>query len=462
MTRQERIKLYLKHIDDHKMFLANNAQKLEIYEGNLLPHVDAVMRSTVSANYYQKIKDRLVPINVLTRIVDKLSKVYVSEPMRKDENYQDFIDRVQDEAALGMEMALADAYSHLFKGYALEPYLDEGRIQIRVIPYDRFLPLSLDAKAPTKMTDFIKIMGEDLFFGYTNEEFFAFNAKGQELEEYYIENGGINPLGKIPVVYGNRSRQDIVPVEDTDIVQMTKMIPVLLSDLAGAIMFQCFTVIYGIDVKAENLTMSPNAFWSLKSDSKNESAKPSLGTIKPEADIEQVLSYIKQTFAFWLETKGVRIGSMNNIDAGNAASGISKIIDEMDVYEIKRSQILHFKKEERCLWELLKEMNNKIWIADPLYKGTIIGDDFKVSVTFDEPRPEISRDTMVKTIDLEYKGGYLDSLSAIKELYPDLDDKDAKARADALDEVNRRGEHVVEEESEDAVDQNGSEAAKTV
>jgi hypothetical protein len=455
MTRQERIKAYLKHIEDNKTFLANNAEKLEIYEGKLLPLVDNVMRTTVSANYYDKIKERLVPINVLTRIVDKLSKVYVSEPMRKDAVYQDFIEKVEDEASLSMEMALADAYSHLFKGYALEPFLDRGRVRIRVLPYDRFLPMANDPKCPTKMTDFIKIMDEDLFFAYTDTEFFAFNNKGQELPEYYEQNGGVNPLGRIPVVYGNRSRQDIIPVEDTDIVQMTKMIPVLLSDLAGAIMFQCFTVIYGIDVKAENLTMSPNAFWSLKSDSKNDSAKPSLGTIKPEADIEQVLNYIKQTFAFWLETKGVRIGSLNSIDAGNAASGISKIIDEMDVYEIKRSQILHFRREERELWDLLKDMNNIMWIGDESYKGTVISDDYAPSVVFDEPRPEISREVMVRTIDLEYKGGYLDAESAIKELYPDLEDSEVKARAAALDATNRRGE-------QDGVDQEDSTASEKV
>jgi len=437
MTRQEKIQLYLKHIENHAQYLSDNAEKLDIYEGNLKPYVDAVMKKTVSDNYYQKIKDRIIPINVLTRIMDKLSKVYINEPDRKSEKYQDFVNRVEKESGLDMEMSLADCYSHLFKGYALEPYLDDGKINARVIPYDRFLPLGLDYKNPTKMTDFIKFMGKyndkRVYFAYTDTEFYAFNEDGAELAEYYEGNDGLNLIGRIPVVYGNRSRQSLIPTQDTDIIQLTKMIPVLISDLAGAIMFQCFSIIVGINVKAENLTMSPNAFWSLKADNKAETGNPSIQTIKPEADIDKVLSFIKQVFAFWLETKGVRIGSLNTIDAGNAASGIAKIIDEMDVYEIKKQQILFFKKEEDDFWDLMKSMNNYWMGSSEDYKGTMIGNDFEVVVTFDEPQPEVSRDAYFTTIDKEYKGGYLDAESAIRSLYPDLDDEQVKVRALALE-----------------------------
>jgi hypothetical protein len=435
------IKELLEFIKSHKDHLEKNHQKLEMYEGKLLPYVQDVMKATLSEHYYKQIEHRIIPINVLTRIIDKLSKVYSTPPIRKDEKYQDFIDRVVDEAMLDVRMGMADEYSHLFKGYALEPYIDEGKIQIRTIPYDRFLVYSNDSVNPTKPTVFIKMMGKvkttsgqslELYYAYSADEFLAFTSDGSRYEKAMEGNNGINPYGVIPFVYGNRSMISLIPQQDTDITQLTLMIPVLLSDLAGAIMFSCFSVIYGIDLKIDKIEKSPNSFWNFKTDAKAESPRPEIGTIKTDADIEKVLSFIKQTFAFWLETKGVRIGSLNSLDAGNV-SGISKIIDEMDVYEIKKKQITFFKQEESQLWELLKVMNN-YWVkSEEDYQSIVIGDDFAPTVTFDEPRPEISRKEQFEIVDAEYKGGYMDAATAIMSLYPDLNADDVSARALALD-----------------------------
>ena len=439
MTRKDRIDFYLKQLELNRAFLKANEDRLSIYRGNLLPFVDKILKNTLSESYYSQIRERIVPINVLTRIMDKLSKVYINKPMRKAENdqFQEFVERVEKEAKLDQKMAVADVYSHLFKAYAIKPYLYKSKIQLRVIPFDRFLPLSTDEENPTVVTDFIEIMDENKFFAYTADEFFAFDKDGNELKQYYEGNDGLNLYGVIPFIYGSRSEEELIPTEDTDVVQMTKMIPVMLSDLGGAIMFQCFSIIYGINVDAKNLKLSPNAFWDLKADAKSDIGNPSIGTIKPEADIDKVLSYIKQTFAFWLETKGVRIGSLNNIDAGNS-SGIAKIIDEMDVYEIKKEQITYFKDEENNLFQLLGKMND-FWIKnEPEYKGTVINEHLIVETTFDEPRPEIPRSTQVDTIDKEYKGGYLDAEGAIKALYPDLQDDEVEERAVELDRINNR------------------------
>jgi hypothetical protein len=439
----EQIKFYLDYIKENKKFIDGNAERLDIYEGNLLPYVLEVMKDTLSDNYFNQIKNRTVPINVLSRIIDKLSKVYINAPLRKDDNYQEFIDKISYDASVDLTMSQADEFSHLFKCYALEPFLDEGKACLRVIPADRFLVIGEDDKNPMKMTTFIKFVGtvgygdesKKLFHAYTKDEFIPFTEDGNIYFPDLDGNDGVNVYGVIPFVYGNRSKTAIIPTLDSDIVQLTKMIPVMLSDMAGAIMFQCFTIIYGINVKSANLVMSPNAFWDIKSDQRSDD-KPSIGTINPTADVEKVLSFIKQTFAFWLETKGVRIGSMNSIDAGNV-SGIAKIIDEMDVYEIKKQQINYFKKEEKQLWDLMKVMNN-YWIkANPNeYKGELIGDDFNPTIIFDEPRPEISREVEFRTIDAEYKGGYLDSISAISTLYPDLDSEEVEVRAKRLDALS--------------------------
>ena len=454
----------LEFIKEHKEYLEKNHQKLEMYEGKLLPYVKDVMKATLSEHYFKQIEHRLIPINVLTRIIDKLSKVYSHPPVRTDERYQDFIDRVVDEAMLDVRMGMADEFSHLFKGYALEPYVDNGKIKIRTLPYDRFLVYSDDSVNPTKPTVFIKMMGKvksaqgntlELYYAYSNDEFLAFTSDGNRYEAAMQDNAGINPYGVIPFVYGNRSLLSLIPQQDTDITQLTLMVPVLLSDLAGAIMFSCFSVIYGIDLKIDKIEKSPNSFWNFKSDSKNEGAKPEIGKIKTDADIDKVLSFIKQTFAFWLETKGVRIGSLNNIDAGNA-SGISKIIDEMDVYEIKKKQINFFKSEEAELWELLKVMNN-YWVkSEETYQSIVIGDDFAPVITFDEPRPEIPRKEQFEIVDAEYKGGYMDATTAIMTLYPDLGEKEITERVALLE--GKDGPSETDDQNTDGVQSEDSES----
>lgn len=440
-SRPQLIEMYLQEIKQRELWIKCNVEKLEIYEGALLPYVLKVMEATLSKNYFDKIKDRVIPVNVLTRIIDKLSKVYITPPSRqpKEKNDSDtaIMSEISEEMGLDVVMGLADEYSHLFKCYAIEPFLDEGKAQARVLPADRFIVMGRDPKNPMKMTDFVKFMGEivvdekgnkaNLYYAYTKDEFIPFTSDGKEHLPALKDNEGKNPIGKIPFIYGNRSRQSLIPVEDTDITQMTKMIPILLSDLAGAIMFQCFTIIYGIDVDAKNITMSPNAFWSLKSDAKSDQ-KPTLGTIKPEADVDKVLNFIKQVLAFWLETKGVRVGSLNNMDAGNAASGIAKIIDEMDVFEVKKKQIVCFMKEEKELWDLLKEMNKYWFEIDTEYKRKQFSDNFQAAIKFEEPKPEVARGVKVDDAIKEINAQLLDRATAIRDLNPGFSDEEMKKR----------------------------------
>jgi hypothetical protein len=470
---EQRIKFYLEYIKEHEEFTALNAEKLEIYEGCLLPKILKVLEATLSKNYYDHIKDRVLPINVLTRIIDKLSKVYNTEPSREvnNESDQKGLEFLETELDINLVMSMADEYSHLFKGYALEPFIDEGKAGVRVLPYDRFLVIGQDPKNPLKVTDFIKFMGErtirvadgqkkvKVYHAYTKDEFIPFDSDGNLWVDDLDGNDGVNPYGRIPFVYGNRSRQTIIPTQDTDIIQLTKMIPVLLSDMGGAIMFQCFSIIYGIDLNMDNIVLSPNAIWNFKSDV-GADMKPTVGTIKPEADVDKVLTFIKSTFAFWLETKGVRVGSLNSMDANNMASGISKIIDEMDVFEIKKKQIGFFKSEEKDLWDLLKIMNN-YWVKNEEgYEGKLLSEDFKPKTVFDEPRPEIPWSEQVATKDKEVKAGFLDRETAIRELYPDLSDDEVKARLARIDserakdmpEENDRDENGGEEKKEEQLD----------
>lgn len=438
---QNRIDHYLKIIKDHSSYLEQNEEKIEIYNGKLLPYVDKIMKETLSPNYYNKIKQRLVPVNVLTRVMDKMSKVYIKEPDRISKTQQEWVNDVEKQSSINMIMGLCDTYSNLAKGYLLQPYTIEREIRLRPIFFDKFIPLAENDDAPELMTGLILIMGElkidginsrKLYYYYSKDEFIPFFDDGTIYSQALDGNDGVNPFGFIPFVYGNRDLTSILPAQDTDICQITKMIPVALSDLGGAILFQCFSIMYGVDIKAENLTMSPNAFWSLKSDSQSEK-NPQIGVIKPQADIDKVMEYIKNVFSLWLETKGVRIGSVGSMDAQNSASGISKIIDEMDVFEIKKTQIKFFEKEERELWKKLVLMNNH-WSKQGEIDTNIIPEDTEVTVVFDDPKPEISRKEEVETLKQEVEAGFTDKETAMRWLHPDLSSSELKKMMKKIEE----------------------------
>jgi hypothetical protein len=431
----------LEYIKDHDNFLEHNRTKLDIYDGNLKPYVLAILKKTLNAVYYNSIESRVVPINILNRVMDKLSKVYSTAPMRIDANYQMQLDYLSREMKVNQMMSVADTYSHLFRCYALEPYLYKSKPQMRVLPADRFLVRSESTINPLDMTCFYKFMGKktvgtqkkNVIYKYTADEFRAFTDDGEDYMPAYEGNDGVNPIGRIPFVYGLRSQLDIIPKCDTDLLQMSTLIPVLLSDLGGAVMYQCFSLIYGIDLDMENITHSPNAVLNLKSNPKSDKT-PQIGTIKPEADIEQVLEYIRNVFSFWLECKGVRIGSVGQLDSGNQASGISKIIDEMDVYEIKKTSIQYFINEEKELWSLMKDMNNHWVKTDSEFNNGIIGDDFDPAIIFDEPKPNVSRSELIDNLVKEIDNKLNDRKTAIQTLYPDLSGDEIDEKMEAIDE----------------------------
>ena len=462
MALKDQIPFLLEQVAAHKDYLQYNNDLLKIFNGKLLPYVDLILKKTLSDNYYQKIKSRILPINVLKRVTDKSSRAYSNKPVREtEEKYKLDLDFYKTHFYLDQAMNKADEYSFLFKGYALEPFLHNGLPKLRVLPFDRFIPISIDRDDPTYVTHFVKIMGKikiargngyiekDLYYAYTKDEFIAFTGDQELYLPDMASNEGVNPYGVIPFLYGNRGNDEIIPTQDTDVFSLTTILPVLMTDLAGAIMFQCFTIMYGIDVSAENLTMSPNAFWSLKSD-KSSDKNPQLGTLKPEADIEKVISYIMTTFTFWLETKGIRVGNMGSTDVGAVASGISKIIDEMDTTEITKKSMECFKKEEHQFFQMLKPMNN-YWVQNNMlakgYKPNLWLDDFQTTTIFDEPEPYLDRKTQVETIKMERDAGFLDQRSAIIELYPDLSPEQVDERMALTQRAN-----TIEVEEDQAID----------
>lgn len=428
----------VKYIKAHALFLSTNSEALDIYDGNLKPYIDDILKKSLSEVYYEAIKDRILPINILQRYVNKVSTTYSKPPKRETDNdaHKEFLDFYSDAFSINNSGIIADAYSNLFKGFAWEPYIDNNKKPaLRELAFDRFLVMSDSKTSPEEETIFIKIMGsktgeenDTLLFVYTDTEFDAFYMDLKEAPEYLQENGGVNLYECIPFVYGKRQKNKLIPTLDSDMLSISKAISVMLTDAAGAQMFQCFSILYGIDVDATGVKMSPNAFWNLKSDRDIEKPTAAIGSVKPEADTDKVMQFVTNIFILWLETKGIRTGSMGNVQGGAAASGISKIIDEMDAYEVKKKSMEWFKKDEEELWNVKLPKIHNFWIASGMVDANSVPkmvtdlENIKIEVEFDKPTPMLARSEEIANVKLELEIGTMSHEQAIKALHPDYND----------------------------------------
>ena len=135
---KERVSELITYISEYSYFTERNEEALEIYEGDLLNRVLYILKQTLSDQYYSRIKDRVIPINFMPKIINKMSQTYSIEPLRTCSN-QSFVDDYSKWMAINAEMSLADEYSNLHKGYALEPFIDaKGKPTLRALPFNRF------------------------------------------------------------------------------------------------------------------------------------------------------------------------------------------------------------------------------------------------------------------------------------------------------------------------------------
>lgn len=442
----ERIGEFIDAIDDYSEFYDYNEEVLDIYEGNLLPYVTKLMEETLDKRYLQLIRHRILPINFIIKVVDKLAKSYSDSPIRKAED-QEFIDQMEQMLDIDGRMILAEEYSYLNKGYALKPKLtNRGKIKMDVLPYDKFFVIADDYSDMTTPTVFIEFLGEterqivnentrkpetlivDEYIAYSDTEIIGFDSTGNQIMYIAEGLGYINPIGQIPFVYGNRSNSNIVPKQDTDFLKLAKVLPLMLSDINGALMFQCFTLIYGIDVEFNDATMSPNAIWDLRSDPKSEKT-PTIGTLTPTVDSDKALTFFKNILAMWLDSKGIDAGSIMQLDSQDLASGLSKAMDELDTTEARKKSIKYLQKEEKELFVLLAKLNN-YWIKVPEARelGLSMVDVKKmedsIEIEFKEPTVKLDYTTEIKNSVEMLNNGLSYKEKEIKRLHPYATDEE--------------------------------------
>jgi len=441
-------------VKSHKDYLAHNTKLLEIYKGQLMDKIEAKIREQFEGQSAAIAIHRIPPINVLTRIIKKSSKIY-SNGVRREvvggtETDAQIFNYLVDTIKPNKTFAVWNRYFNLFQCGLVQPYLNDAGIpSVRTIPGDRYIPFSTNSVDPGKPTGFIIYMGTivvegsdkpvDYYMAIDAMEFKYFTLKEQDITAQ-VEPGspdGFHGFGAVPFVYTNSDHECILPIQDTDIIPMTLVIPVLLTDINYAHMFQSFSIIYGVNLTDKGIKFAPNAFWSFEQQEGDERA-PSIGTITPTADISSGLSLVANQFALWLNTKGIKPGDVGEVNGANFSSGISKIMDEMDTSENRSEQVPYFVDGEAEFWDLVLKKMLPRWQQSPKYNGVSGTFSSKATVTthFSEQVPLVRRGQLIDDSIKELNAGLITKRMAIKSLNPQMTEQKIDELMTTLDELS--------------------------
>lgn len=446
-----------KIIQAYQPYLEHNKCLMDIFEGNLLPYVLDDLKKQLNFQSYEQAIHRTFPVNILTKVIDKLTNIYQTTVVREviDGTDQDaeLLAWYEEQFDINNQMHSANELFNLCKASLLQPLIDDGKPYLRVVQNDRFIVRGSDPVIPTKPTDVILLYGmvdeKPVSHVYDNYGFVIY--KGEEIDIQAMNDlmnaDMINPVGVLPFVYINDSKYQIMPVQDTSVLKVVKTIPVILSDLNLAAMFQTFSILYAVDLDDANLKFAPNAVWKFKSDPTSDK-KPEIGQLKPQVDIDQVIRLVEAELSMWLGTKGIRPGSVGQLTNENFASGISKVIDEMDTYEARQKQVTVFTKSENQLWDLVFKRMHPYWVSTGVIDNkSLFSPSAKVKTTFSIQLSMQSRGQMVKDLMEEIAAGFTTRELAIRRLNPEMSEEDIDQ---LMDEINEeRGIDVTTETGSD-------------
>lgn len=450
---REQLEGFNEYWDNHAEYQTRVHRLLDIYNGNLTPYLQNELRTmfkrpdgTISPSYDQAI-DRLAPINILQRVIAKQAKIYNRPPKREvpegDEGDKEMLEGYVDGLFMNRQMSIANQMFSLFNCAAVEPAARAGRLLLRPLLNSQFLPWSDDRFDPTNPTVFLVYHGKvkdrkgnekRVLRAYSDSDFAIFDEDGQQLDQFMMGNPGVNTLGELPFEYFNRKQQiQLIPTLSDDTYRMSILVPLLLSDVAFALKFQAFSILYGIDVDDKTRPYSPNVMWIFKSQSPE--TPPSVGTLSPTVDSDKAVKFIQALLAFWLQTKGIRPGSVGQLTTENFTSGISKMIDEMDTFEDRQEQVTYFAPgEERLLNRTLKKFH-PVWMAnnDTPITG-VFSDTTDIHVTFPEQLPRADRSQLVDTLIKEVDSLKVESRKgALQRLEPELSEAEVEGKLEAID-----------------------------
>lgn len=417
--------------EENKDRVFRERKRYDIYHGRLRDFIrEAIFSEFKLKETVAQLVHRIVPLNITQKIINKLSKVYLTQPQRSPvvpvSSDEEAINLLTDALGLTTNMLDANRYFKLSKHFCLEPFVNLGKPQLRVLAAHHYTPVSDDIRDPTRATYIIKHLKwgrndkDSLHIVWSDLEHYLMDGKGNKIP--MVDNpDGVNPYGINPLVYTKSQKDALIPIEDDDLMFMQLAICLLLTDLNFASKFKLWNIVYIIGLKSQNVSFNPNSILFLPKDSEGEN--PVVGTIESRVDSDALLRQIQGLVGMLLSTKSLKAADMQNLTVETAASGVAKMLDSADSTEDKIEQQNYFVETEKKLFEVLKKQL-PIWSQsgelDGKYRSLRLTEEFELQLRFPMPKAIQSEKETVETEKAKLESDFTTHDRSLAVVNPDL------------------------------------------
>lgn len=440
--------------------LEKEQERYDMYHGRLRDYIKkAIQREFILAETVRQLINRIIPANITQKVVNALAKVYITAPQRSPVNEmnkdQESIDSLTKAMDLNVLMKNANQYFKLSKHFCIEPFVNLGVPQMRVLAAHNYTPISDDPVDPTRATYIVK----HVKWGNSKEgdKKSHRHVVWSDTEHYTMDGDGniisdpnnpdnVNPYGILPIVYQRSQRDELIPIEDDDLVYMQVAVCLLLTDLAFATKYQAWSLIYILNSQAQNINFNPNSVIFLPAN-KEGTPSPEIGTIKPNIDSDAMLRQVETLIALLLSTKSLKSSAMS-LNVETAQSGISKALDSAETMEDRTEQQAYFVEAEQKLFEIIKHQL-PVWrsagMLSDKYNTLSLTEDFELSVRFPTPKPIQSEKETVEVETMKLDKGFTTKKRALAVVNADL----TSEQVDELEiEINKEKQESTENNDE--------------
>ena len=336
MLNAKKIEEIQKFIQTKSDYLFYAYRMYDIYNKNITPYLhERIKQNFRTETSASEAVSRLSTVNLLPKIVNKLSKAYSDVSIKNVSSNQKELDFLLENIDLKEKRTFINKMLNLHNCVSLKPFFKENFFFFRVLPAHTFLVYSDDELAPETPTHFIKIINAN----YKNK---ALMFKDSVIHIYdsdsyaIIKNNVVelideHPYKTLPFTYITKEFSELLPSSGQDDYEMVTLLPLLLTDNNFALKYKAFSIYYTLNCESGDMELAPNSIWNFKS-SGYENDKPEIGVLTPTLNSEESIKNINNQYSLWLETKNLKspVFSTSNSQS-QELSGIAKIIDEADV-----------------------------------------------------------------------------------------------------------------------------------
>ena len=455
-----------RHYQRYRGQLQFDLRLYKMFEGQVRKEVEmSLSEEMLSQSAFRRAVQRIPSINSPKKVTQKMTQVYKESPIRVTKRPQDqeLMEFFIKQMYVNSNMNYGNHLGNLHKRGAIELYVDNGMQKMRILPAHQCLPYSDSKVSPNEPTVWIKVLAKEekrrdtvsdengrrtttedqitlveILALYSEDEFLIIDSEGEVRLDKMREMGATstrNPFGVMPFIEISKTPTELVPFPNQTLFDIGVLIPKLLTDLNYSAQFLTHSILWTKNANIENAEINPDAYLDLGDDVEG-GGTPEIGAVTPETDIAGILQLIEFQMSTYLSTEGIKAGAVGQMQQGREASGISKIMDESDATDIRKTQTEMFKIIEKDFWKKLAKIQ-EVWVKSGIVdEKRVFSPEFidTLMIKFSEMKPMESDKQKYEKIKIGRDLKLLTKKQALQELYPSLSDEQLEERLSDLSE----------------------------